>query len=227
VLEELVESDVRHCIALELDLDPHPGPVRVVLQVGDLGQDLVLDELRDFGDDAALAALLHPVGQLRDDDRRLSPAQLLDVRASAHDDPAPTRAVGIPDPRPADDVAARGKVGPLDVLHQVVRAGVGVVDELDDRVYDLGKAMRGDVRGHPDRDPGRAVHEQVRETARKRQGLAPRLVVVGDVVDGVGIDVAQHLGRDAGEPALGVAHRRGRVVVDRAEVPLSVDERIA
>ena len=33
MLEELVEGDVRDRVALELDLDPHPGPVGVVLEV--------------------------------------------------------------------------------------------------------------------------------------------------------------------------------------------------
>src|SRR4029077_7926712 len=45
VLEELVERDLRDGVALELDLDPHPGPVGVVLEVRDLGQHLVADEV--------------------------------------------------------------------------------------------------------------------------------------------------------------------------------------
>jgi hypothetical protein len=54
-----------------------------------------------------------------------------------------------------------------------------------------------------------------------------RAVVVRPVVDRVLVDVAQQLGREAREARLGVAHRRGGVVVDRAEVPLALDERVA
>ena len=88
VLEELVQCDLRDGVTLQLDLDAHPGPVGVVLQVRDLGQHLVVDELGDLGDHAAVAALLHAVGKLGDDDRALAAAQLLDVGACAHDDAA-------------------------------------------------------------------------------------------------------------------------------------------
>jgi hypothetical protein len=74
VLEQLVQCDLRHRIALQLDLDPHAGTVRVVLQVGDLGEHLVVDELGDLGDHTAVAALLHSVGQLGDDDGALAAA---------------------------------------------------------------------------------------------------------------------------------------------------------
>ena len=64
VLVELVEDDLRDRLALELDLDAHPRLVRVVRQVGDLGENLVVRELGDLLDDAAVAALLHPVREL-------------------------------------------------------------------------------------------------------------------------------------------------------------------
>ncbi len=52
-------------------------------------------------------------------------------------------------------------------------------------------------------------------------------VVVVDEVDGVLVDVGEHLAGDRGQARLGVAHRRGGVAVDRAEVALPVDERVA
>ena len=48
VLVELVEHDLRDRVALELDHDPHAVAVRLVAQVGDLGDLLVLDELGDL-----------------------------------------------------------------------------------------------------------------------------------------------------------------------------------
>ena len=115
VLEQLVEHDLRNRLALQLDLDPHSGPVGVVGKVGDLGQDLVLDEVGDLLDDACVAALLHAVGKLGHDDRRAAAAELLDVSSRPHDDPAPPRSMGVPDAAPADDDRAGRKVGPLDV----------------------------------------------------------------------------------------------------------------
>ena len=52
-------------------------------------------------------------------------------------------------------------------------------------------------------------------------------VVVRREVDGVHVEVAQHLHRDPGQPGLGVPHGSGRVVVDRAEVALAVDQLVA
>ena len=119
------------------------------------------------------------------------------------------------------------EVGALEVLHQVLDVRLGLVDQLHDRVDRLAEVVRRDVRRHPDGDPRRAVDEQVREPRRQRQRLLARLVVVRPEVDRVHVDVAQHLGRETREPALGVAHRGRRVVVDRAEVALAVDERVA
>src|SRR5581483_6844584 len=103
VLEQLVERDLRNRIALQLDLDAHAGAVRVILQVGDLGEHLLVDELGDLRDDARVAALLHAVRKLGDDDRALAAAELLDVSARTHDHAAAARAVRVPDARAADD----------------------------------------------------------------------------------------------------------------------------
>ena len=90
------------------------------LHVRDLAQHLVVDEVRDLLDDAGVAALLHAVRKLGDDDRVLAAAELLDVRAGAHDDPAATRAIRVSDPRAADDDRAGREVRALDVLHQIL-----------------------------------------------------------------------------------------------------------
>ncbi len=228
VLEELVEDDLRDRVALEVDLDPHARAVRVVLHVRDLAQDLVVHEVGDLLDDAGVAALLHAVRQLGDDDRVLAAAELLDVRARSHDDAA-TRPLRYASRTPdaSDDDRAGREVRALDVLHEVVGVRLRLVDQLDDRVDDLAEPVRRHVRRHADGDPGGAVDEEVREARREHGRLAARLVVVRDEVDRVHVDVPQHLGRETREPALGVPHRGGRVVVDVPEVALAVDERVA
>ena len=90
---------------------------------------------------------------------------------------------------------------------------------------DLAQVVRRDLGGHADRDPLGPVDQQVGEPARQHHGLGRAAVVVLPEVDGVLVDVPQHLHRQRGEAALGVAHGRGRVVARRAEVALAVDER--
>ena len=86
-----------------------------------------------------------------------------------------------------------GKSGPLMNLQQVVDGGVGVVDQVQQGVDHLAQVVRRDVGRHADGDAGRAVADQVREAARAgpsapgacRRSWAP--------VDGVLVDVGQHL----------------------------------
>jgi hypothetical protein len=83
------------------------------------------------------------------------------------------------------------------------------------------------IGGHAHRDAGGAVDEEVREPRRQDDRLLLVLVVIRDEVDGVLLDVGDHLVRDLGHARLGVAHRRRGIAVDRAEVPLPVHEGIA
>ena len=93
------------------------------------------------------------------------------------------------------------------------------------RGADLPEVMRRDVRGHADGDAGCAVDEQVGDPARQDVRLLRAAVVVGREVDGVLADVTEHLHGKLGEPRLGVAHGRWRVVAGRAEVAVAVDQR--
>ena len=227
VLVELVEHDLRHLAALQLDPDPHAVAVRLVGDVADAGDDLLVHELGDLREHAVVAALAHLVGQLRDDDRVVAALLRLDVRDRAHADAAAARLVGVADPGQAHDHAARREVGALDVLHQLVGRDLRVVDQRDRAGDDLAQVVRRDVGRHADGDAGRAVREQVREARRHDRRHLVLLVVVGLEVDDVLVEVAQHLDRDRREPALRVAHGRGGVAVDVAEVALRIDERVA
>ena len=227
VLEELVQDDrVRvAAAALQLDHEPHSRAVRLVAQIRDPVDLLLADQVGDLRDQAAVAALLDHERQLGDDHGLLAALQRLDVGASANPDAAAAGRVGIADALGAHQAAAR-KVGPLDVLHQPGKVDLGVLDVGLDRSHRLAQVVGRDVRRHPDRDPGGAVDEQVRKPGRQHNRLLLRLVVVGAEVDGVGVDVAQHLGGEAREARLGVSHGGWWVVVDRAEVALPVDQRV-
>ena len=151
------------------------------------------------------------------------PRSMCALRAHAH--PAAAGLVRVADAGQAEDHAAGREVRALDVLHQARRVDVRVVD-VGDRGRDrLAQVVRRDVRGHADGDAAGAVDQQVREPRRQHDRLVVLAVVVGLEVDRVGVQVAQHLARDRRQPRLRVPHGGGRVVVDRAEVALAVDER--
>ena len=87
--------------------------------------------------------------------------------------------------------------------------------------------MRRDVRGHADGDAGAAVEQQVRQPCRQYPGLLARGIVVGNELDGVLVDIGEELVRDRGQTRFGVSHRRRTIAVDRSEVSLAIDERVA
>ena len=238
VLEQVVQHLVRVGVALDLDVDAHPVAVRLVAQVGDAVDPLVLDEV---GDLLEQGRLVHLVRQLGDDDRDPVAADLLERDLGAHHDPAAAVGVHLADRvdrlplagqdvallLEAEDRAAGREVRAEHELAQVVGRELGVVDEGDRGVDDLAEVVRRDVGGHADGDARRAVDEQVRELGRQDRRLLLGAVVVVDEVDRLLVDVGEHLGRDRGQARLGVAHRRRVVAVDRAEVALPVDQRVA
>src|SRR5882757_7088426 len=134
--------------------------------------------------------------------------------------------VRVADAGQADDPAAGGQVGPGHVPHQGVEVGARIPDQVAGGGDHLAEVVRRHVGGHADRDPGRAVDQQVGVRRGQYARLLLLAVVVRCEVDGVLVDRLDHeLGR-AGHPGLGVAHR-GRQVVQRAEVAVAVDERQA
>jgi len=96
-----------------------------------------------------------------------------------------------------------------------------------DAGHDLTEVVGRDVGRHADGDAGCAIDQEIRYPGRQHGRLLLGAVVVLLEVDGVLVDVGEHLVGDPGEPRLGVPHRRGRVAVDRAEITLAVDQRVA
>ena len=225
VLVELVEHDARNRIALELDDDAHAVAIGLVPQVADALELLVAHQLGDVLDQLRLVDL---VGELGDDDLRLVRGLLLlDHRARAHHDAAASRLLIILDARAAVDVAAGREVGTLDELPDLGVSMSGLSIRWMSAGDRLAQVVRRDVRRHADRDARRPVDDEVRNGGRQDLRLLEPVVEVRREVDGVLVDVGQHLHRDAGEPRFGVPVGRRRIAIDAAEVSLSVDQRIA
>ena len=122
----------------------------------------------------------------------------------------------------------RGReVGRRHELDQLVDRAVRVARAAQAGVDHLAEVVRRDVGRHADRDARGAVDQQVRHARRQHRRLELLAVVVRREVDRLLVDVGEQLGGDLLQPALGVAVGRGRVAVDRAEVALAVDQRVA
>ena len=231
MLVELVEDDLVLGSALEADDDAHAVAVGLVAELvaGDVGDDAVVDELGDALDELGLVDL---VGDLGDDDGLASAGDVFDGALGAHDEAAAAGAVGVGGCWSCRRGSRRwGSRGPGRARgrgrgRSLVSCG-DLVEEGDAGVDDFGEVVRRDVGGHADGDAGAAVDDEVGDARGQDGGLDGGLVVVGGEVDGVGVDVGEHLAGDAGEAGLGVTHGGGWVAVDGAEVALAVDEEVA
>ena len=223
-LVEVVQGDAGVLAPLQLHDDAHPLAIRLVVDRGDALDPAGPHALGDLLDEPGLVQV---VGDLGDDDRLTSALPLLELHPPAKRDVPAAPLVGLGDAVPAAHDAAGGEVGPGHEFHDLVQGEVRVLHQRDHPADHLGEVVRRNGRRHADRDPGRAVHEEVREHAREDRRLFPRAVVVGDEVDGVLVEVQEHLGRGSRQPRLGVPHRRRGVAVHRAEVPLGVHEGVA
>ncbi len=224
MLVQVVEHDVGHGVTLEEHDHAHAGLVTLVADVGDAVDDLLLDQVGDALDEHRL---VHLVGDLRDDQRLAIALELLDLDGTAHGDAPASGAEGVDDAGPAEDLAAGGKIWAMYILKQVTDVQLGILEQGDQRVDDLGHVVGRDVGGHAHRDARGAVDQQVRETGGEHRRLHLLVVIVGDEVDGLLLDVGEHLGRQPRHAHLGVPHGRRRIAVDGAEVALSVDHRVA
>ena len=225
LLEQVVQHDVGVGVPAQADDEVGLAAGRVVVDVGDALELAGVDQLLDAPGDGLAAGL---VGQLGDDDlHAAAPAsRLLDGGLGPHLHAAPAGAVGLHDPGPAHDEAARREVGTLHEAHEVVRRGVRVVDQVDGGVDDLAQVVGRDVGGHADRDALAAVDQQVGEAGGQDDGLLVGPVVGRLEVDGVLVDVRDHLHGERVQAALRVALGR-RPEVGRAVVAVEVDERVA
>ena len=205
VLVQVVEQDVGVGVALDVDDEAGTTLRRFVVDVPDTVQLPGLDQVPHLGGDRAGAGLVWEFG----DHDGGSALGLLDLRLGPHPHRAPPGPVGVHDPGPSQEQGPGREVGTLDELHQVVRSGLGVVNEVDDGVDDLTEVVGRDVGGHPHGNALAPVDQQVREPGGKDDRLLHLPRVVFGKVNGVLVDPRQHLHGQRRQPAF-------RVVVDEA-----------
>ena len=222
--KQLVEHDLRRAVALDVDFNVHADTVGVILDVGNALDALFLDEVGDVLNQTRLVDL---VGQLGDDDLESAVLRFDDLCLGADGDFALAGGIGGADAASAHNDAARRKIRTGEVLHQLGKLDIGVVDAGADRVDGLAEVMRRNLGRHTDGDTAGAVDEKIREAAREHDRLLETVVVVGDEIDGFLVDVGEHIHRDLAHSGFCVTVSSRRVAVYGAEVSVTVDEHIA
>ena len=183
---ELVQHDVGHRLALQLDHQAHAVAVALVTDLGDTLDLLVAYHL---GDTLVQARLVLLIGDFRDDDRFAAAAALLYAGSRPHDDRATPQLVGGADAVATEDGRTGREIRPGDVLHHLLDRERGIIDQRAATVDQLAEIMRRDVGRHADGDTARAIGQQIGKGGRKDSRFLRRLVVVGLEVDRVEVDV--------------------------------------
>ena len=127
----------------------------------------------------------------------------------------------------AVDDAGGGKIRTGDQFHQARDVDIRAINEGQTAVDHLVEIMGRHIGGQAHGDASRTVDEQIGNLGGKDAGFMLRLVVVGDEVDGLFIQVRQQFVGDARHAHLGVTHRRRRITVHRTEVALPVHQHVA
>ena len=199
----------------------HSVPAGFVAHVGDAFDPLLLDET---GDGLAEHRFVDSVGDLGDDDAVFV---FLDRRPRPDLDAALSGEIGLLYTVRSVYDGGCGEIRALQVFHELIHAAVGVVHAVNDRVDRLAEVVRGYVCRHTDGNADGSVHKQIRKSRRKHRRLLTAVVEVAVHLHDVLVNVAQHFIRYLREPRLGVTVGRGRVAVDRTEVAVALDQRVA
>ena len=125
MLEEQVEDNLRLDVLFHVDNDTHTVAVGFVAQVGNALNSFIADELGDFFDKASLVDLVRKFG---DDDTFSAVSAFFDGGSCAHFNGAASGVVRLDNTFVADNFGGGREVGPLNFFHELIDAGIGIVD---------------------------------------------------------------------------------------------------
>ena len=221
MLIQSVQDDICVGIFFEFDDDAHTFPVGLVTNLGNAFETLFLDHVCHLFDQSRLVDL---IWDFSDDDLLSAAARFFNLGYGAHDDLALSGTVSLFGSVLAHNDGAGRKIRSLDDVGQIVNRAVRFVDDFDGCVDGLHQVVRRDRGCHTDGDTVRAVDQEIWESGRQYHWFFFFPVEVRDEIDGLFLDIAQHLQRQRGHSRLGVTHRRSAVAVDRAEVAVTVHQ---
>ena len=221
--KQAIQDHLRVRVLFELDDDAHTVAVGFIADIGNTLEALVAHLVGHGGNELAFVDL---IGKLGDDDALAVLAELLELGSGTDGDFTAAGRVGGADAASAHDDTARREIGALNVLHEVEQICLRIFQNADACVDDLAEVVRRNIRRHADGNTGRTVDKKVREPGREHTRLFSRLVEVRVPIDGVFIDVAQHLVAELRHARLGVTVGRGGIAIDRAEVAVAVDQHV-
>ena len=223
IQEQMIDGDLGNSILLELDDDSDSVTSGLVPDCGNVLQDIILAQVVDLLDQCGLVYL---IGDFREHDALVRLVVLYVVHA-AQDDLSLSGLESIPDSFCSADFAVGREVGAFHVLHELQNRDVRVLDQRAEGVRDLAEVVGRHVVCHTDRDSAGSVGKKEGEACRKNLGLLEGFIEVGYEIDRILVDILEHELAHACHLGFSVSVCCGWVTVNRSEVSLRLDNRIA
>ena len=151
----------------------------------------------------------------------------LNLSLSTHHDTSASRLIGIANTLQTINIGSCGEVGTRNILHQSISIDIWVIDVSTTTIDNFTKVMGRHVSSHTNGNTVTTVHQEVRYLSRHHRRLHQRVVEIILHIDCFLLQVVHDVFTHLRKAALCVSHSSRRVTVDRAEVTLTVNQRIA
>ena len=225
LLVQVVEYHLGHFAALELNHQAHAGFVRLILDVADAFE---LFLVHQFGNAFLQRLFIDLVRQLvYHDGLALAFVQVFKMAFGAHYHAPAPGAVAVFHALNAVDDATRGEIGRRHNLHQIFQRGRRLAQQMQAGIDHFVQVVRRNIGCHAHGNAARAVDEQIGQASGQNGRLQLLAVVVGHHIDRLLVDIGQNLAGNLLQPTFRITVSGGAVAINRAEVALPVDERVA
>ena len=115
----------------------------------------------------------------------------------------------------------------FDILHQSIKFNIGIINVSTATINHLSKVVSRYIGSHTHGNTVSTIDQKIRNLRRHDTRFNERIIEVVGHVYGILLQVVHNVLTHLAESALRVTHGSRRVTVNRAEVTLSVDQRIA
>ena len=147
--------------------------------------------------------------------------------ARTHDHHPSSRFIGLADSGPAANETTGGKIRSGNDLHQLVNSQVRIVNKGDQPVHDLGQVMGRNLGRHAHGNTLGTVDQDIGYLGGQDRWFLQRVVIIGDKINGLLIQVGNDFLIQPGHPGLGIPHGRRGIAIHGTEVSLAVYQGIA
>ena len=184
--------------------------------------------MHQLGDTLDQPCLLHLIRNFGDHHLVLPTSEIFRFPFCPDPEAAPACRIGLRDRAPVlNQHAARREIRPRHKIDELGNGGIRGLEQMGQGIGNFTHIVGRNAAGHADRNPGRAIGQEVREIRRQDERLAALTVIGVAEIDRIVIDTIEQSLGDLGHPGFGVTHGRRVIAVHIAKISLPVDQRVA